>query len=136
MSRNLVVCCDGTNNEVAGDATNVLRLYRMLERNEQQIAFYDGGVGTIPNADRITGWGQQIERSGVAASGLWASLLTGPAATLVDPHGEQNDGTQYDLLQVTFHAQQIHPVLDHCDDERADQRAKHLRTTPSAMRAD
>ena len=60
MARNLVVCCDGTNNEVAGDATNVLRLYRMLVRDEQQVVFYDGGVGTIPNPDRITRHGRQI----------------------------------------------------------------------------
>ena len=70
MSRNLVVCCDGTNNEVAGDATNVLRLYRMLVRDEQQIAFYDGGVGTIPNADRITGWGRGISLGFDSAMGL------------------------------------------------------------------
>ena len=60
MARNLVVCCDGTNNEVAGDATNVLRLYRMLVRDEQQVVLYDGGIGTIPNPDRITRYGRQI----------------------------------------------------------------------------
>ncbi len=70
MSRNLVVCCDGTNNEIAGDATNVLRLYRMLVRDEQQIAFYDGGVGTIPNADRITSWGRCISLGFDSAMGL------------------------------------------------------------------
>ncbi|WP_437187901.1 T6SS phospholipase effector Tle1-like catalytic domain-containing protein [Planctomicrobium sp. SH668] len=50
MSRNLVVCCDGTTNEVSGDGTNVLRAYRSLVRNETQICFYDSGVGTIASS--------------------------------------------------------------------------------------
>lgn len=36
MPKNIVVCCDGTNNEVAGDETNVLRLFRMLVRDAGQ----------------------------------------------------------------------------------------------------
>lgn len=54
MPKNLVVCCDGTNNEIAGDATNVLRLDRMLVRDSEQVAFYDSGVGTIASPDRVT----------------------------------------------------------------------------------
>jgi uncharacterized protein (DUF2235 family) len=47
MPRNIVICCDGTDNEVATDSTNVLRLFRMLERDQRQVAYYDGGVGTL-----------------------------------------------------------------------------------------
>lgn len=57
MTKNIVVCCDGTNNEVAGDQTNVLRLFRMLVRNEQQRVFYDAGVGT--SADPTVQWWPQ-----------------------------------------------------------------------------
>jgi uncharacterized protein (DUF2235 family) len=47
MSKNIVVCCDGTGNEVAGDLSNVLKLFRIAQKNEQQIAYYNPGVGTI-----------------------------------------------------------------------------------------
>ena len=53
-AKNLVVCCDGTDNEVAGNASNVLRLFRMLERSERQLPYYDSGVGTISNPQFVT----------------------------------------------------------------------------------
>lgn len=70
MPKNLVVCCDGTNNEIAGDATNVLRLYRMLVRDSEQVAYYDSGVGTIANPDRITSWGRSVSKLFDSAMGL------------------------------------------------------------------
>ena len=70
MSRNLVVCCDGTTNEIAGDTTNVLRTYRCLVRNDEQIAFYDCGAGMVANPDRITQRGRWLSRSIDSAMGL------------------------------------------------------------------
>lgn len=52
--KNIVVCCDGTNNEITSDATNVLRLFCMLARDERQIAYYDAGVGTHIDPAAIT----------------------------------------------------------------------------------
>ena len=46
MPKNIVICCDGTNNEVAGNQTNVLRLFRMLVQDDRQVAYYDAGIGT------------------------------------------------------------------------------------------
>jgi uncharacterized protein (DUF2235 family) len=50
MARNLVVCCDGTSNEPVpsreAGATNVVRLFRCLEKSDEQLVFYDPGVGT------------------------------------------------------------------------------------------
>jgi uncharacterized protein (DUF2235 family) len=54
MPKNIVICCDGTNNEVVGDQTNVLRLFRMVIRDETQMTFYDAGVGT--KADPTAQW--------------------------------------------------------------------------------
>lgn len=49
MSRNLVICCDGTNNELGTHNTNVVRLIQSLERDpERQLIYYDPGVGTLP----------------------------------------------------------------------------------------
>jgi uncharacterized protein (DUF2235 family) len=46
MGRNIVICCDGTGNEISADETNVLRLARMLTHNDSQIFYYDPGLGT------------------------------------------------------------------------------------------
>src|SRR6266404_4157665 len=49
MSKNLVLCCDGTNNQFAGDHTNVIRTYKVARRNQgEQLTYYDPGVGTMP----------------------------------------------------------------------------------------
>ena len=45
--KNIVVCCDGTNNQLDGDLTNVVRLFEVVVKNERQVAFYDPGVGTM-----------------------------------------------------------------------------------------
>ena len=48
--RNIVICCDGTGNEISENISNVLKLYRCLRKTEKteprQLVFYDPGVGT------------------------------------------------------------------------------------------
>jgi uncharacterized protein (DUF2235 family) len=45
--KNVVVCCDGTNNQLDGDLTNVVRIFEVAIKSERQVAFYDPGVGTV-----------------------------------------------------------------------------------------
>src|SRR6516165_1653847 len=47
MSKNIVICCDGTGNEISTTISNVLKLYRVLEKDEGQRVYYHPGVGTI-----------------------------------------------------------------------------------------
>ena len=47
MSKRIVICCDGTGNEIGRVASNVLKLYRILRRSDEQRVFYSSGVGTI-----------------------------------------------------------------------------------------
>jgi uncharacterized protein (DUF2235 family) len=48
-SRNLIICCDGTNNQFGSNNTNVIRLIQALDRDPvRQRLFYDAGVGTLP----------------------------------------------------------------------------------------
>jgi uncharacterized protein (DUF2235 family) len=47
--KNIVVCCDGTGNEVEeGALSNVLELYRRLDTSDRQVTYYDPGLGTLP----------------------------------------------------------------------------------------
>ena len=48
MGRNLVICCDGTNNQLAGDRTNVARMAAVASGVDDQLVYYDPGVGTMP----------------------------------------------------------------------------------------
>ena len=34
MTKNLVVCCDGTGNQIEGNFSNVLKLFRILHKNQ------------------------------------------------------------------------------------------------------
>ena len=49
--KKLIVCCDGTGNEVSENISNVLKFYRTLRKSEKtsprQAVFYDPGVGTL-----------------------------------------------------------------------------------------
>ena len=45
--RNIVVCCDGTNNEIGKLLSNVLKLYRIAEKSDRQLVYYSPGVGTV-----------------------------------------------------------------------------------------
>jgi len=61
--KNLVICCDGTGNEISENISHVLKLYRCLRKTDKthprQIVSCDTGVGTVtepttwhrPNAD-------------------------------------------------------------------------------------
>lgn len=46
--KNIVICCDGTDNQFSGDHTNVIRTYKVAVRSPQQVTYYNCGVGTIP----------------------------------------------------------------------------------------
>lgn len=70
MGRNLVVCLDGTGNQVGNHrpSTNVVTTFQLADvRNENmQLAYYDPGVGTF-------------SPSGFTAAGRWLSRLAGLA---------------------------------------------------------
>ncbi|KRR20395.1 hypothetical protein CQ14_27035 [Bradyrhizobium lablabi] len=53
--RNVIICCDGTGNEISENISNVLKLYRCLRKTEKtqprQLVYYDPGVGTLARPD-------------------------------------------------------------------------------------
>jgi len=50
MPKNIVICCDGTGNEIEDNLSNVLKLFRVLQRNTKQLIYYHPGVGTISSS--------------------------------------------------------------------------------------
>lgn len=53
-ARNLILCLDGTGNQFKEDNSNIVKLFRVVDRSAAtegavvQRAYYDGGVGTMP----------------------------------------------------------------------------------------
>jgi uncharacterized protein (DUF2235 family) len=45
--KNLVVCCDGTGNEIGVKLSNVMKLYRVCKKDDSQLVYYDPGIGTV-----------------------------------------------------------------------------------------
>lgn len=66
MSRNLVICLDGTRNEPGGSPSNILRLHDVVAKSDEQLVYYDPGVGTIGGRAVFTEVGR------VATKGLGA----------------------------------------------------------------
>jgi uncharacterized protein (DUF2235 family) len=58
LGKSIIICCDGTGNEIKENQSNVLKFYRILQKDAKQVAFYDTGIGTISN------------------SGAWSTLKT------------------------------------------------------------
>jgi len=69
MAKNIVICCDGTGNEINANLSNVLKLFRVVRKTKDQVVFYDPGVGTISSSDP---WSRLKSN----ALGVWG-LMTG-----------------------------------------------------------
>lgn len=79
MAKNVVICLDGTGNELkAKDNTNVVALYDLLDLSDptKQVAYYDPGVGTFSAPGAWTPPARFVSRmSGLAfGAGLRANL--------------------------------------------------------------
>jgi uncharacterized protein (DUF2235 family) len=61
MPKNIVICCDGTGNEISENISNVLKLYRIVHKNASQVVFYDPGVGTLARPDPWTKFKQDTK---------------------------------------------------------------------------
>lgn len=68
--KNLIVCCDGTGNEIGENISNVLKLYRVLRKTDKtdprQMVFYDPGVGTLARPNPWT----KLKQDAVTVLGL------------------------------------------------------------------
>lgn len=69
MPKNIVLCCDGTGNEIEANLSNVLKLFRIARKDAEQVVYYHPGIGTISSSDA---WSRLKSN----ALGVWG-LLTG-----------------------------------------------------------
>lgn len=62
MPRNLVLCLDGTSNEPETGTTNVARMFQLALKSDDQLVFYDPGVGTMGARGAVTPMGRRLTR--------------------------------------------------------------------------
>jgi uncharacterized protein (DUF2235 family) len=94
MPRNIVLCLDGTGNQVRADGnTNVLLLYQMLDVSDrdQQVAFYDPGVGTFASKGSWTRVGQRLTKGLGLVFGYGIKENLGQAYTFIMDHYRPGD---------------------------------------------
>lgn len=91
--RNIVICMDGTNNQLTADTnTNVIRLRQALECHAKtQLVFYDPGVGMLPEPGLFTSIGQKLNRWWSLAFGTGLMLNVEEAYTYLMNYWEPGD---------------------------------------------
>ena len=93
MPRNLILCLDGTSNGPETGATNVSRMYDIARKCDEQLCYYDAGVGTIGARSATTVLGQALTKAAglIAGFGLaeniqeayaWLSQRYGPGDSI------------------------------------------------------
>jgi len=93
MSRNLVICCDGTNCQFGTQNTNVVRLIQCLDRSqpEKQALFYDPGLGTLPEPGTTTWIGKGLSKILGLAFGAGLSVNVGETYSFLKDFWEPGD---------------------------------------------
>lgn len=70
QKKNIIICCDGTGNQLGETYSNVIKLYMCLEKDpEKQLVFYDPGVGTLSDPNVVTPLYKGISKIGGLAFG-------------------------------------------------------------------
>ena len=90
--KNIVICLDGTGNQYGEDLSNIVKLFRMIERTPgTQVAYYDPGVGTMGDPMYKTWIARKINKVlGLAfGRGLTRNLIE--AYTFLVEHYENGD---------------------------------------------
>ena len=91
MPKNIVICCDGTGNEFGDRNSNVVKLYRTLVCDPDQIAYYHPGVGTMGARSALTALSKWWTRFIGLAFGYGISENVADAYQFLMTHFEPGD---------------------------------------------
>lgn len=91
--RNLVICIDGTSNQFSKKNTNVVELYSRLVKDDNQLTFYNSGIGTYAEPSwKSWDYRKQVimNKLDLAFALRFEKIILGAYAWLVD-HYEAGD---------------------------------------------
>ncbi|MEM7248256.1 MAG: DUF2235 domain-containing protein [Acidobacteriota bacterium] len=89
--KTIVLCLDGTNNEFGRKNTNVVRLAQVAVKGDEQVVYYDPGVGTMPDPSTFTRLGKWLSRIMGLAFGLGLGRNVGQAYRFLMQNYEDGD---------------------------------------------
>lgn len=70
MPKTIILLLDGTSNTISSQRTNILRLYGCLRKSDEQVVYYDPGVGTLGDPGRWSQLAQQASEVWGMATGM------------------------------------------------------------------
>jgi uncharacterized protein (DUF2235 family) len=92
MGKNVVVCCDGTANQVVqGSDTNVVRLCGIAIKDDRQILYYSPGLGTLEAEGALTWFGRLWTKIAGLAAGYGIARDIRNAYAFIMAHYEPDD---------------------------------------------
>jgi uncharacterized protein (DUF2235 family) len=92
LSKNIVICIDGTGNEFGSHSSNVVKLYSILDCDEQrQLAFYHPGLGTMGSPNALSRFSQWWTKVFGLAFGFGISAAIEDCYTFLMEHYEDGD---------------------------------------------
>jgi uncharacterized protein (DUF2235 family) len=92
VSKNIVLCCDGTANEFAQDRTNVVKLFfTMVHDPLRQVAYYHPGVGTMEPPGALTKFSRGVTKLLGQALGLGLEADIRDAYAFLMNHFKEGD---------------------------------------------
>ena len=91
MSKNIIVCCDGTGNQIDETYSNVVKIFSVLPQSRTQIAFYDPGVGTLTDPNVLIPLGKKIDQIWGVAFGFGLIKNVAEAYTYLINYYEPGD---------------------------------------------
>lgn len=101
MSKNIVLCCDGTGNgfDNPENDSNVVELYNTLAIGPKQIAYYHPGVGTMgaPNARN------RLEQEWTRVKGLGFAFTSFRSGEITRSQNYRRDLSNCDLSLYRLH---------------------------------
>jgi uncharacterized protein (DUF2235 family) len=117
MRRNIVICCDGTGNNLDVAKSNVVRLFSIARRDDpdSQVAYYHPGIGTMPAKAALTSLSRMATK--LAGAGFGYGLLDNVAdlyASLMDTYRKDDRVFLFGFSRGAFTVRVLAGLLHRC----------------------
>jgi uncharacterized protein (DUF2235 family) len=114
--KNIIICCDGTNNQLDGEFSNVAKLYSVLEKIPgRQVVYYDPGVGTLGDPRFALRTTQALSRHlGLAFGYGFKENISEAYAFLMDTYEEGDRVFLFGFSRGAFTVRALAGVLHTC----------------------
>ncbi|MWV29115.1 DUF2235 domain-containing protein [Aurantiacibacter rhizosphaerae] len=101
MAKNIVILLDGTSNQISSNRSNVLRFYGILAKSDEQVVYYDPGVGTLGTGSRFSHYRtKMVELLGLATGYGLDDNVKEAYRFLVENYGSRGADEERDRIYI------------------------------------